>query len=56
VAAAQLDNLPGITCSIGVVQADRNDDADTLIQRADALMYEAKRAGRNRVVVETKPA
>ena len=55
VAAARFDNLPGITCSIGVAQAAPSDDAETLIQRADGLMYEAKRAGRNRVVVELAP-
>ena len=56
VATARFDTLPEVTCSIGVVQADRKDDADTLIQRADALMYEAKRTGRNRVVVESESA
>lgn len=39
----------GITCSIGVAQAS-SPDADALIALADACLYKAKRAGRNRVV------
>jgi diguanylate cyclase (GGDEF)-like protein len=40
-----------VTCSIGVtVQPD--EDLRVMIQRADALLYKAKEAGRNRVVVD----
>jgi diguanylate cyclase (GGDEF)-like protein/PAS domain S-box-containing protein len=40
----------GITVSIGVTQARSEDTAASFVARADALMYAAKRAGRNRVV------
>ena len=40
-----------VSASIGIaVRADANVDADALINEADAAMYEAKRAGKNRVV------
>jgi two-component system cell cycle response regulator len=43
-----------ITVSIGVSCAERSDDTpDTLIKRADEALYEAKRAGRNRVIGRT---
>lgn len=40
-----------LSASFGVVQLHENDDADALIRRADAALYQAKREGRNRVVV-----
>jgi two-component system cell cycle response regulator len=50
-------NIPGapqpldITVSIGVACGDHADDtADVLLKRADDALYEAKRAGRNRVI------
>jgi diguanylate cyclase (GGDEF)-like protein len=39
----------GETCSAGVAEWDGSEDADTLVGRADAALYEAKRAGRDRV-------
>ncbi len=41
-----------VTVSIGVTSARGDDTADALIARADSLMYAAKRAGRNRIVVD----
>ncbi|PKM19784.1 MAG: hypothetical protein CVV11_09240 [Gammaproteobacteria bacterium HGW-Gammaproteobacteria-15] len=40
-----------VTISIGVAPSAADDtDADTVVRKADAAMYEAKRAGRNRVM------
>jgi diguanylate cyclase (GGDEF)-like protein len=41
-----------VTVSIGVSAIAPNDDLDALIHRADAAMYEAKAAGRNRVIAK----
>ncbi|MGO9699476.1 MAG: diguanylate cyclase [Xanthobacteraceae bacterium] len=40
----------GITCSIGAAEWEPRDTVDSLLRRADVALYEAKRAGRNRVV------
>jgi diguanylate cyclase (GGDEF)-like protein len=40
-----------LSASFGVAQSLESDDADTLIRRADAALYQAKNEGRNRVVV-----
>jgi two-component system, cell cycle response regulator len=40
----------GVTCSIGAAEWEPGDTIDTLLRRADAALYEAKRTGRNRVV------
>ena len=39
-----------VTASIGVVSVERGEDLLQAIGRADAALYEAKDAGRNRVV------
>lgn len=39
-----------ITASIGVTLAQPTEDVDALLSRADVAMYEAKQAGRNRVI------
>lgn len=48
---ATAERLP-ITISIGVATARSGDTVDTLLQRADDALYQAKNSGRNRVVVE----
>jgi diguanylate cyclase (GGDEF)-like protein/PAS domain S-box-containing protein len=42
-----------ITVSVGAALARAGDTTDGLLRRADALMYESKRAGRNTATVET---
>lgn len=39
-----------ITCSFGVAEWERGDTIDGLLRRADVALYEAKSAGRDRVV------
>lgn len=41
-----------LTVSIGGVMAEADDSLDSLVARADARMYEAKRGGRNRCVLD----
>lgn len=43
------DETVSMRCSIGIALAVASDDATTLISRADAAMYAAKRSGRNRI-------
>jgi two-component system cell cycle response regulator len=42
-----------ITISIGVAVAQTGDTVDTLLQRADDALYQAKNAGRNKVVAQS---
>lgn len=46
------ETIGKITVSIGVAERKEGDTAETLFERADARLYEAKRAGRDRVVSE----
>jgi diguanylate cyclase len=46
------DVLGTITISIGAAQLGPDDNAASLVQRADACLYAAKHAGRNRVMCE----
>ncbi len=41
-----------ITASFGVAQLRHNEEAQSLLKRADAKLYEAKVAGRNRVEID----
>jgi diguanylate cyclase len=47
--------LGRVTISVGVSLLKPGDDTDSLIERADACLYAAKRNGRNRVVCEVDP-
>ncbi|HWV52589.1 GGDEF domain-containing protein [Pseudorhodoplanes sp.] len=49
------EHLGRITISIGVAMLRPGDTAQSLIGRADACLYTAKHAGRNRVICETDP-
>ncbi len=40
-----------ITCSFGIAEWETNDSIDRLLRRADLAMYEAKRSGRNCIVL-----
>ena len=52
--ALTLDNgeILKATVSIGATEAKTGDSVDTLVERADKLMFESKRRGRNMVSVE----
>jgi diguanylate cyclase len=52
----RLPNDPSITVSIGVAELQTGDDARNVIERADRALYEAKRAGKNRVVATPPPS
>ena len=43
--------LPRYTASFGVVDGDPREDLEALLRRADAGLFEAKRLGRDRIVV-----
>jgi diguanylate cyclase (GGDEF)-like protein len=40
-----------VTVSIGVAELAKNEQAESLLHRVDKALYEAKNAGRNRVIV-----
>ena len=48
--ALRLSDNRCVTVSIGVAQCGRDDDLAGCIKRADQALYEAKKAGRDRVV------
>lgn len=52
----RLPNDPSITVSVGVAELQPGDDARMMIERADRALYQAKRAGKNRVVPSPQPA
>jgi diguanylate cyclase (GGDEF)-like protein len=46
--------LPAVTISLGIAEAREGDNAESLLKRADAAMYRAKKTGRNRTCVEAE--
>src|SRR5207249_550644 len=59
-AATLVENLRrlvprGLTCSAGVAQWDLRESPESLMLRADAALYDAKRQGRNRSVLAPAP-
>jgi diguanylate cyclase len=49
------EHLGRVTISIGVAMLQHGDSTQSLIERADACLYVAKRNGRNRVISEADP-
>jgi diguanylate cyclase len=49
------EHLGRVTVSVGVAMLRPGDNVASLIERADACLYAAKRAGRNCVISETDP-
>ena len=49
------ERLGRVTISVGIAQLHGSETAQSLIERADACLYAAKRQGRNRIVCENDP-
>jgi PleD family two-component response regulator len=45
--------VENIACSFGLVSLQKNENTESLLQRADSLLYKAKEHGKNTVVYET---
>jgi diguanylate cyclase (GGDEF)-like protein len=53
-AAVAVAGLPSFTVSIGIVEVESGEDLVAAISRSDAALFEAKREGRNQVVVHDR--
>ena len=47
----QIAGMPPVTASYGVVEADPDEDIDGVFRRADTMLFDAKRAGRDQVAM-----
>jgi diguanylate cyclase (GGDEF)-like protein len=54
-AGHQMAGMPPVTASFGVVDAEDGELLDELFRRADALLFEAKHEGRDRIRVDGVP-
>jgi diguanylate cyclase (GGDEF)-like protein len=52
IVAGEMTNI-SFTVSCGVAEFVPDETAENLVRRADAAMYEAKRSGKNRVVISS---
>ena len=43
-----------VTASLGIAILDKNDDRHTFLERADSALYQAKKEGRNRVILNER--
>jgi diguanylate cyclase (GGDEF)-like protein len=56
IATQTFGSVGAVTASFGVTEYQLNDSPESMLARADAALYSAKRAGRNRVCVEALEA
>jgi diguanylate cyclase (GGDEF)-like protein len=54
VSACPMPHGRQVTISLGVTPCEPGDDVNTLLQRADRALYEAKAAGRDRSLARTR--
>ncbi|RLA80718.1 MAG: hypothetical protein DRG78_10455 [Epsilonproteobacteria bacterium] len=52
VESMKIDGIEKVTASFGVTQFVKGDDDNSILKRADDALYDAKDAGRNRVVIK----
>ncbi len=56
VESAHFEVCRSVTISLGVAEFTPHDTAQSLVKRADEALYKAKKAGRNRVLAQSKVA